>query len=65
MEYEPRSTGDDTRDVPTVPDFIALAGTISVPDGKRKVGWDEVIRQTRAERSRKRHRLGGVDHDEA
>lgn len=34
------------------PDFLALGGTISVPAAKRDVSWDDVIRRTRAARSR-------------
>ena len=32
------------------PDFLELAGTISVPAAKRNVAWDEVIRRTRTAR---------------
>lgn len=33
------------------PDFLELAGSISVPAAKRNVAWDEVLRRTRAERA--------------
>jgi bifunctional DNA-binding transcriptional regulator/antitoxin component of YhaV-PrlF toxin-antitoxin module len=33
------------------PDFLELAGSIRVPAAKRNVGWDEVLRRTRAERA--------------
>ena len=33
------------------PEFLSLAGTISVPAAKRNVAWDEVIRSTRAKRA--------------
>jgi len=36
-------------------DFLALAGTIRVPAGRRNVAWDEVIRRTRAARIASRH----------
>jgi AbrB family looped-hinge helix DNA binding protein len=32
-------------------DFLALAGSISVPAAKRNVAWDEVIRKTRSARA--------------
>ncbi len=32
------------------PEFLDLAGTISVPAAKRNVAWDEVIRRTRTAR---------------
>lgn len=35
-------------------DLLALAGSISVPDGKRGTPWDEVVRRTRAARARAR-----------
>lgn len=34
------------------PDFLSLGGTIPVPAAKRNTAWDEVIRQTRAARTR-------------
>ena len=33
------------------PDFLDLAGTISVPASKRNVAWDDIVRRTRAERA--------------
>lgn len=36
------------------PDFMELAGTISVPAHKRNASWDEVIRRTRSDRSESR-----------
>jgi antitoxin PrlF len=33
------------------PDFLALAGSVSVPAAKRNAAWDDVIRKTRAMRS--------------
>ena len=33
------------------PDFLDLAGTISVPASKRNVAWDEIVRRTRADRA--------------
>lgn len=36
------------------PDFLALAGTISVPAAKRSATWDEVIDKTRSARMTKR-----------
>jgi AbrB family looped-hinge helix DNA binding protein len=33
------------------PDFLDLAGTISVPAPERNTTWDEVIRRTRAIRA--------------
>jgi AbrB family looped-hinge helix DNA binding protein len=32
------------------PNFLDLAGTVSVPAAKRNVAWDEVIRRTRTAR---------------
>ena len=37
------------------PDFLELAGTVSVPAGKRGTPWDEVLRRTRGERVGRRH----------
>jgi antitoxin PrlF len=37
------------------PDFIDMAGTVAVPQGKRGTSWDEVLRQTRQVRMEKRH----------
>lgn len=33
------------------PDFLDLAGTVSVPAAKRNVAWDDVIRRARIARS--------------
>jgi AbrB family looped-hinge helix DNA binding protein len=33
------------------PNFLDLAGTMSVPAAKRNVAWDEVIRRTRSARA--------------
>ena len=33
------------------PEFLKLAGSISVPAAKRNVAWDEVLRRTRAARA--------------
>ncbi len=33
------------------PDFLDLAGTISVPATKRNVAWDDIVRRTRADRA--------------
>ena len=33
------------------PDFLSLAGTISVPASRRNAAWDDVIRKTRAARA--------------
>lgn len=35
------------------PDFLKLGGTIHVPAGRRNAAWDEVIRRTRAARTRR------------
>jgi AbrB family looped-hinge helix DNA binding protein len=40
--------------VAKTPDFIALAGAVSVPARKRGTPWDEVLRRTRSERARRR-----------
>lgn len=37
------------------PDFLELAGSVSVPAGKRGTPWDEVLRRTRTERAGRRH----------
>lgn len=37
-----------------VPDFLTLAGTVPVPAAKRNATWDDVIRRTRAARSKSR-----------
>ncbi len=36
------------------PDFVRLAGSVSVPAGKRGTAWDEVISRTRSDRARSR-----------
>jgi antitoxin PrlF len=33
------------------PDFLSLAGTVSVPASRRNVAWDEVLRRTRTSRA--------------
>lgn len=33
------------------PDFVCLAGSVTVPAAKRDASWDEVIRRTRAARA--------------
>lgn len=33
------------------PDFLALAGTITVPASRRNAAWDDIVRTTRASRS--------------
>lgn len=40
--------------VARTPDFLALGGTIPVPAPRRNAAWDEVIRQTRATRARRK-----------
>jgi len=41
--------------VAKTPDFLALAGTVTVPAAKRGTSWDEVLRSTRADRARRQH----------
>ncbi len=36
------------------PDFLDLAGTVSVPTAKRGTPWDEVLRRTRSGRAGRR-----------
>lgn len=36
--------------VAKTPDFLDLAGSVTVPSGKRGTPWDEVLRQTRRTR---------------
>jgi AbrB family looped-hinge helix DNA binding protein len=36
------------------PDFLKLAGTVTVPADKRRTPWDEVLRRTRSERAGRR-----------
>jgi AbrB family looped-hinge helix DNA binding protein len=33
------------------PDFLALAGSVTVPAARRNAAWDDVIRKTRAGRA--------------
>ncbi|HVP02234.1 MAG TPA: AbrB/MazE/SpoVT family DNA-binding domain-containing protein [Solirubrobacteraceae bacterium] len=40
--------------VAKTPDFLALAGSVPVPAGKRGTAWDDVIRRTRIERAKSR-----------
>ncbi len=40
--------------VAKTPDFLDLAGAVSVPKGKRGTPWDEVLRRTRGERAGRR-----------
>ena len=37
--------------VTRTPDFLDLAGSITVPAARRNVAWDEVIRRTREARA--------------
>jgi antitoxin PrlF len=37
------------------PDFLDLAGSVTVPAGKRGVPWDEAVRRTRGKRAGRRH----------
>jgi AbrB family looped-hinge helix DNA binding protein len=36
------------------PDFVAQAGTVSVPAAERGIPWDEVLRRIRRERAERR-----------
>ena len=36
------------------PDFLSLAGSISVPAAKRNAAWDDVLRTTRVNRANAR-----------
>ena len=36
------------------PDFLSLAGTVSVPAAKRNAAWADVLRETRSARANKR-----------
>jgi antitoxin PrlF len=36
------------------PDFLSLAGSVSVPAANRGTAWDEVLRRTRRERAERR-----------
>jgi AbrB family looped-hinge helix DNA binding protein len=33
------------------PEFLSLAGTVTVPAARRNVAWDDVVRRTRSERA--------------
>ncbi len=35
------------------PDFFELAGTFAIPDSKRNVAWDQIVKSTRASRAKK------------
>jgi antitoxin PrlF len=37
------------------PDFLALAGSVAVPAGKRATPWDEVLRRSRSARTERAH----------
>ena len=37
--------------VAKTPDFLSLAGSVSVPSGRRGTAWDDVLRQTRRARA--------------
>jgi antitoxin PrlF len=37
------------------PDFLARAGTVTVPADKRGTPWDDIVRRTRRERAGRRH----------
>ena len=37
------------------PDFLALAGTVTVPADKRGTPWDDIVRRARRERAGRRH----------
>lgn len=36
------------------PDFLSLAGSMSVPAAKRNLAWDEVVRRTHSTRAARR-----------
>jgi bifunctional DNA-binding transcriptional regulator/antitoxin component of YhaV-PrlF toxin-antitoxin module len=36
------------------PDFLELAGTVSVPAGKHGIAWERVLSRTRGGRARRR-----------
>jgi antitoxin PrlF len=40
--------------VAKTPDFLSLAGSVSVPAGKRGSAWDDVLRQARRARAERR-----------
>ncbi|MHB1999890.1 MAG: AbrB/MazE/SpoVT family DNA-binding domain-containing protein [Solirubrobacteraceae bacterium] len=37
------------------PNFLELAGAVSVPEGKRGTAWDDVLLRMRSDRARRRH----------
>jgi antitoxin PrlF len=37
------------------PDLLELAGSVTVPAGKRGTPWDDVLRETRGARAERRH----------
>ncbi len=39
--------------VAKTPNFLELAGSVATPPGKRGTPWDEALRRTRVERSRR------------
>ncbi len=41
--------------VAKTPDFLELAGAVTVPASKRGTAWDEVLRRTRRQRAVSRH----------
>lgn len=49
-----RIEGDSASLVRT-PDFLSLAGSVAVPDGKRGAQWPEIIESARAARASERH----------
>lgn len=40
--------------VAKTPDFLELAGSVAVPQGKRGTPWDQILRRTRHERGGRR-----------
>jgi hypothetical protein len=44
---------DKETEATKTPDFLALAGSVDVPAAKRGMPWEEVLRQTRADRARR------------
>ena len=40
--------------VAKTPDFLAMAGTVAVPEAKRGTSWDEVLSRTRHVRAEER-----------
>ncbi len=41
--------------VAKTPDFLAMAGSVAVPEAKRGTPWDEVLSRTRRARVGQRH----------